>query len=77
MSDKRNTYNVDNSISDMRRLLCLVGDGFSDEEIDQAKTVLEKAFVDWKDITVLITNKEFKPVKVDSEAWERMEKDLG
>ena len=71
-----NTYNNVNSLSDMRRLLCLVWDGFSDNEINQAKSILERAFADWKDITVLITNKQFKPVKVDSEAWERMEKDL-
>ena len=72
----RKTYNKVGELSSMRRLLCLVGDGFSDSEINQAKSILERAFADWKDITVLITNNQFKPVKVDIEAWERMEKDL-
>lgn len=64
------------STIDMKRLLVMVGDGFSDSEIQQAKIILENAFKNWSDTTVLITNKEFKPIKVDTEAWNTMEKEL-
>jgi hypothetical protein len=61
---------------DMKRLLVMVGDGFSDSEIEQAKTILENAFKNWSDTTVLITNKEFNPIKVDNDVWAKMEKEL-
>ena len=61
---------------DMKRILVLVGDGFSDEEVQKARVVLENAFKGWKDTTVFMTNKEFKPIRVDTDAWAKMEKDL-
>ena len=64
------------SYIDMKRILILVGDGFSDEEVQKAKAVLENAFKGWEDTTVFMTNKEFKPIRVDTDAWEKMEKDL-
>ena len=54
----------------------MVGEGFSQSEIDQAKVILENAFKNWSDTTVLITNKEFKHIKVNTEAWDKMEKEL-
>ncbi len=67
--------NMSDSVN-MKRLLVMVGDGFSQSEIDQAKVILEKAFAHWSDTTVLITNKELKPIKVDTDAWSKMEKEL-
>lgn len=61
---------------DMKRLLVMVGDGFSDSEITQAKILLERAFQNWKNVTVLITNKELKAIKVDTNAWDKLEKEL-
>ena len=34
------------------------------------------SFKDWEDIVIMITNKEFKPKVIDTNAWDRMEKDL-
>ena len=38
--------NMSDSVN-MKRLLVMVGDGFSQSEIDQAKVILEKAFAHW------------------------------
>ena len=54
----------------------LVGDEFSDYEIQQAKNILQEAFKDWEDVVIMITNKEFKPKVVDGNVWSKMEKDL-
>lgn len=59
-----------------KKLMMLIGDGFSDYEIQHAKNILQEAFKDWEDIVIMITNKEFKPKVVDDNAWEKMENDL-
>ena len=56
--------------------MMLVGDEFSDYEIQQAKNILQEAFKDWEDVVIMITNKEFKPKVVDGNVWSKMEKDL-
>ena len=56
--------------------MMLIGDGFTDQEIQEAKNILQEAFKDWEDIVIMITNKEFKPKVIDTNAWDRMEKDL-
>ena len=48
----------------------------SDLIIVPAKNILQEAFKDWEDIVIMITNKEFKPKVIDTNAWEKMEKDL-
>ena len=53
----------------------LIGDGFTDQEIQQAKNILQEAFKDWEDIVIMITNKEFTPKVIATTAWEKMEQD--
>ncbi len=52
----------------------MYGDGFSDEELEKIKLMLEGNMTDFPDVTVLVTNKDFKYKQLSDEAWSELEK---
>lgn len=60
----------------MKRVIVLYGEGFTDEDITKAKNILDKAFEDWDDTFILLTNKQVTAKKINDSAWEKMEKDF-
>ena len=52
----------------------MYGDGFSDEELEKIKLMLEDNMTDFPDVTVLVTNKDFKYKQLSDEAWSELEK---
>ena len=55
----------------------MYGDGFSDKELENIKIMLEKNMTEYKDVTVLVTNKDFKYKQLTDQAWDRLEKSIG
>jgi|TARA_R100000808_G_scaffold7055_1_gene20705 hypothetical protein len=58
----------------MRRFIVMYGEGFSDSELEEVKTMLEKNMENFEDVTVLVTNKDFKYRQLSDEAWSELEK---
>jgi hypothetical protein len=54
----------------------MYGDGFSDKELEKIKIMLEKNMTEYKDVTVLVTNKDFKYKQLTDQAWDRLEKSI-
>lgn len=54
----------------------MYGDGFSDKELENIKIMLEKNMTEYKDVTVLVTNKDFKYKQLTDQAWDRLEKSI-
>ncbi len=52
----------------------MYGEGFSDSELEEVKTMLEKNMENFEDVTVLVTNKDFKYRQLSDEAWSELEK---
>ena len=60
----------------MKRVIIMYGNGFSDNELEKIKSILEKNMQDYSDVTVLITNKEFKYKQLSDQAWDNLEKNI-
>lgn len=60
----------------MKRFIVMYGDGFSDKELENIKIMLEKNMTEYKDVTVLVTNKDFKYKQLTDQAWDRLEKSI-
>lgn len=60
----------------MRRFIVMYGEGFSDSELDEVKTMLEKNMEKFEDVTVMVTNKDFKYRQLSDEAWSELEKTI-
>ena len=60
----------------MRRFIVMYGEGFSDSELDEVKAMLEKNMENFEDVTVLVTNKDFKYRQLSDEAWSELEKTI-
>ena len=58
----------------MRRFIVMYGAGFNDSELEEVKTMLEKNMENFEDVTVLVTNKDFKYRQLSDEAWSELEK---
>ena len=54
----------------------MYGEGFSDSELDEVKTMLEKNMEKFEDVTVMVTNKDFKYRQLSDEAWSELEKTI-
>ena len=52
----------------------MYGAGFNDSELEEVKTMLEKNMENFEDVTVLVTNKDFKYRQLSDEAWSELEK---
>ena len=46
----------------------------TDEELEKIKLMLEDNMTDFPDVTVLVTNKDFKYKQLSDEAWSELEK---
>ena len=60
----------------MRRFVVMYGEGFSDEELETIKAMLENNMPVFGDVTVLVTNKDFKYKQLSDEAWSELEKTI-
>ena len=52
----------------------MYGEGFTDSELDKIKSMLEKDMKEFDDVTVMVTNKDFKYRQLSDEAWSELEK---
>jgi len=60
----------------MRRFVVMYGEGFTDSELDKIKSMLEKDMKEFDDVTVMVTNKDFKYRQLSDEAWSELEKTI-
>lgn len=60
----------------MRRFIVMYGEGFTDEELEKVKKMLENNMEEFEDVTVLVTNKDFKYKQLSDEAWSELEKTI-
>ncbi len=54
----------------------MYGEGFTDSELDKIKSMLEKDMKEFDDVTVMVTNKDFKYRQLSDEAWSELEKTI-
>ena len=60
----------------MRRFVVMYGEGFTDSDLDKIKSMLEKDMKEFDDVTVMVTNKDFKYRQLSDEAWSELEKTI-
>lgn len=60
----------------MRRFVVMYGEGFTDSELDKIKSMLEKDMKEFDDVTVMVTNKDFKYRQLSDQAWDKLEKSI-
>lgn len=60
----------------MRRFIVMYGEGFTDNELEKIKSMLEKDMTEFEDVTVLVTNKDFKYKQLSDQAWSDLEKTI-
>lgn len=54
----------------------MYGEGFTDNELEKIKSMLEKDMEKFGDVTVLVTNKDFKYKQLSDQAWSDLEKTI-
>ena len=55
----------------------MYGEGFSEKELEQVKSILDHNMKEnFDDVTVLMTNKDFKYRQLSDEAWSELERTI-